>query len=257
MADLSSTTPQALPSPGPSLGALRFARVRLGLAVVVMLAGAFDVTRTQLEIHRSFPAFYSFDPAPIFYLAGAVGLALRWFWARYLAICFAVAIIAVNVFWGPTAKVLAIGLPFLALLAGPTMRALFEGRAGRLNRWAAELDRRVARLRLLFVAQSVVLALLFAAAGWLPRGALPLVAAAGLTLGGLVFQRTWAALAMAPIVVLEGALAVRSIGVELPSLALPAWSFPLTLLVACGVSLAVIAPMLRAFGRKLRGAEGG
>src|SRR5262249_26559805 len=139
------------------------ARVRQWLAAAILLVCAVHAIWWQVEVYRYFRSYYAFDPAPIFYLAGAVGLALRVFWARYLAICFAVAIVTIQL-WGPDPlPTLACGAMLVAILSGRTMRDLFEGRHGRLNRWAADVDRRVARLRILFIAQSVALALLFAA----------------------------------------------------------------------------------------------
>ena len=255
MADPIATTPDASPSTGPSRWKLVLARIRQWLAVAVLLFGAWDVGSAQLRMYASRWDALRADPAPLFYLAGGVGLALGMFWARYLAICFATAILAIDVFSARSSvSWLAAGLGFIALLSGRTMEGLFEGRTGRLNRWAAGVDHRVARLRLLFVAQSVVIGLIWAAASRLSPGARPLAVAATLTLGGLVLQRTWAALLLAPIIGLEACLAAQTVGVRIHFGAPPPWTFTATLFVACAVSLAVISPMLAAFARKLRGA---
>lgn len=252
MADRTSTSTEISLPAKPSRLVL-FAHVRRWLAVALMALGAVDMVRWQVH-HYQYHGHCSFDPAPIFYLAGAMGLALRVFWARYLSICFAVAMLSLRFFWGPdTVGWFAVGLPFIALLSGRSMWELFEGRAGRLNHWAADLDRRVARLRVLFVAQSIVLALLYAMGQRLSPGVVPLVVAAGLAIVGLVFQRTWAVLAIAPVIGLELCLAVRSIGAPIPVDDHLAWCFTAVLLVACAASLAVVSPLLWSFWRKLRG----
>ncbi|APR80813.1 Hypothetical protein A7982_06160 [Minicystis rosea] len=193
------------------------------------------------------------DPAPIFYTVGAVGLALRLFWARYLAICFAAAVLSVRVLCDGISEANLFALGIVVLLSGRSMQSLFEARAARLNHWATELDRRVTRLRMLFVAQAVAIGLIFGWGRWLSPGAVPLVGAAGLTIFGLVFQRTWGVLAIVPVIGLEACLAVRSTQVRLPLIAFPSWCFTAVLSVACAVSLAVIAPLLWALGQKLRG----
>jgi hypothetical protein len=247
MSDLTSTE--------PSRRQLVFATIRQWLAVAALAAEGARQVAWHVDVYRS-PYPYHFDPAPIFYLAGAVALALRVFWARYLAICFMSAIIAISFFWWPyPLPTIAGGLALIALLSGRTMRARFEGRAGRRNHWAAELDRRVARLRMLFVAQSIVMGLLFAPRLWLSPGVLPLVLAAGLALAGLVFQRTWAVLAIAPVIALEACLAARTIGVPMHVWNPPQWTLTAVLFIGCGVSLAVIFPMLQAFAQKVRRAE--
>lgn len=233
------------------------AYARLWLVAVILVINGVLLARWQIDVYLHYPYAYRFDPGPIFYLAGAVGLVLRLFWARYLAICFAAAITAVHFFCGPEPLItLAGGGVGIALLSGSTMRGLFEEKAARLNRWAAARDRRIDRLRLLFIAQSVVIGLLFAVRDGL-RGATVLVLVAGLTLGGLVLQRIWALLAIAPIILLEGWLAARTLVVDVPYLRMPVWSLAAVLLVACGVSLVVIAPLLRVVGQTLREPDAG
>jgi hypothetical protein len=135
------------------------------------------------------------------------------------------------------------------------MRSLFEDRAGGRNRWASALDDRVSRLRVLFVAQSAALAMLWAPGSSLSLIARPVTIAAGVALAGLVFQRTWGALLLVPALALEAYLACCAIGVKVHWGNPPAWSYPATLLVAIGVSLLVLAPFARAFARSLRRSE--
>lgn len=199
---------------------------------------------------------YRFDPAWLFYFAGATGLALRVFWARYLAICFCAAIMAITFFYGPTpAAAFAFGAPFIALLSGRTMRALFEERPGWLNRWANRLDARVARLRILFVAQSVVIALLWAANEQLSPFAVPLSIAASVSLVGLVLLQAWGALAVAPVLAAQIWVTAQGVGLHPHRGSPPGWVFSLVLFAACAATLVVIAPLLAACARSLRPAR--
>ena len=249
--DLLTTPTERAPSSSPPRHRIVITWLRLGLAMAILAVGA---VRVVVAAARAYP-HNELDPAPLFYLAGILGLGLRLFWARYLVICFVASITAIGVVWGsqPGATA-AVGLLLIASLSGRTMRALFEERAARMNRWAGQLDRRVGRLRLLFVAQSLGMGLLWAIGSRLSPSAVPLVVAAGVVLVGLVFQRTWAALAVAPVILLEGALAVKSFSATIPYSDLPSWVFGSILLLAVGVSLVVIAPLLWAIGQKLRSA---
>ncbi|MFO0617621.1 MAG: hypothetical protein U0414_33815 [Polyangiaceae bacterium] len=225
------------------------ARVRLWLAVLILSIGGVS------EFARQTGAFGEkvapLDPAWIFYLTGAVGLGLRVFWARYLAICFVVAISAITVFWGVEPLVAFAVAPFALLLAGRRMRALYEDHPGWMNRWAAKLDARIARLRVLFVAQAVAMGLIWAAHEGLSPIAWPLAISAGLALVGLVLQHTWAVVAIAPIIVLEASLAIAKAGVLVHRGAPPAWSFTAVLLTACAASAIVVAPLVAEFARRV------
>lgn len=245
--DLLTTPTDRAPSSSPPRHRIVITWLRLGLAMTMLAVGAARVVLAAVDAYPH----TDFDPAPLFYAAGILGLGLRLFWARYLVICFVASITAIRVVCGsePGAP-LVVGLVLIASLSGRTMRALFEERAARMNRWAGQLDRRVGRLRVLFVAQSVVMGLLWAIGSRLSPGAIPLVVVAGAVLVGLVFQRTWAALAAAPVILIEGALAVQGFGASASRSDLQAW----VLLLAVGVSFIVIAPLLWAIGQKLRSA---
>ncbi|HEY4118175.1 MAG TPA: hypothetical protein VGM56_09975 [Byssovorax sp.] len=232
----------------------RAAIARQALAALLLAAGCVTSTYRVVAAMRDGASFVdAFDPAPLFYVAGAVGLALGLFWARYLAICFAIAIGAVNFFWSPKGYLVApAGTLFVALLAGERMRARFEGKGGRGNRWSAALDARVGRLRSLFVAQALAIGMIFAARGHLPEAAsLVVVGVAGVALAGLVFHRTWAALLCAPAVAAEAWLAVASAHAELHLEKPPAWTFPAALGAACLASACVIAPLWIAIAAKV------
>ena len=253
MAELASHEAPGPTIPHVSPRRLLLARVRQWTAVVVLGLGAVAELSRQLQ-SWSTPS-YHFDPAWMFYFAGATGLALRVFWARYLAICFCSAIMAVTFFYGPTpASAFAFGVPFIALLAGRTMRALFEENPGWLNRWANRLDARVARLRVLFVAQSVAVGLLWAAGDRLSPLAMPLSVAAGVSLVGLVLLQVWGALAIAPLIAAQIYVATQSIGLHPHRGEPPGWAFTAVLFAACALSLVVIAPLLRASFLALRSA---
>lgn len=242
------------PSPDVGRGALLFARIRLWIGVAVLGLGAVGELSRQLQSWGT--RDHRFDPAWMFYFAGAAGLALRVFWARYLAICFCAAIMAITFFYGPFPFVaFAFGAPFIALLSGRTMRALFEDHPGWLNRWANRLDARVARLRILFVAQSVAIALLWAAGDRLSPLATPISIAAGASLAGLVLLRTWGALAVAPVLAGQLWLATESVGLHPHRGSPPGWAFSLALFAACAATLVVIAPLLVACVRALRPAR--
>ena len=232
----------------------RLAIVRQVLATLVLAVGAVTSTiRVAPSYLDGRPFWTALDPAPLFYLAGAIGLALGLFWARYLAICFAISICTVNFFWMQHGYVVsAAGALFVALLAGERMRARFEGNGGRWNRWVHDVDARIGRLRLLFVAQSLAIGQLFAARGYLPDvPSLVVVGHACVARAGLVFHRTWAALLIAPVLVAEAWLAYLSASADLNLVNPPAWSFPAALGVACVASAAVVAPLWIAIGSKL------
>jgi hypothetical protein len=228
--------------------------VRQWLAALLAAAGAFFDIKSQIWLIQNSTEPYELDPSPLFYVAAAIGLALRAFWARYLAICFAAAIITVKLFWfsDPIAPI-AVRLAFILLLSGASMRSLFEESAGGQSRWARNADERIGRLRLLFVAQAVALALIWAPGDHLSPIARPLAIAAGLVLAGLVLQQTWAALLVVPVVGLELYLASRSFGVRVHWGLPPAWSYPATLVATSILSLVVVSPFLRGFVRKLIG----
>lgn len=252
MADHAPLGQAQVPS-APPRWLMRLAHVRQWLAVALLTLGVLSVARSQVLFLRDLPlSHFDPDPAVLLYLAGAVGLAVRAFWARYLAICVALAILTIQVFWSAAWSVTVVtGLAFILLLSGPSMRSHFEDRPGQLHGWTAGLDQRIGRLRILFVAQSMALAML-----WVPGAALspigrPVTLLAGLALAGLVFQRTWGALLMPVILVAEVLLALLFGGLSLPWRAPPAWCFTLTLLAAAGTSAVVIAPFVRAFGQRL------
>jgi len=218
----------------------------------MLAVGGVTALRFQARLLAWPPRMYQLDPAPLFYFAGAVGLALRTFWARYLAICFASAIMAIAFLWSPDRfGVFATGFAMIALLSGKTMRAMFDERALRSTHWVADLDVRVHLLRYLFVWQAVALALLFAGRTKLSLVAGPTIVIAGLALAGLVFQRTWAVLLMTPALLLDVYLAATNIrslndlGAQLP------WGFPYLLFLSCWVSFVVLAPLLKAFIQRL------
>jgi hypothetical protein len=229
----------------------RLARVRQWVAVAFLAAGVVSVADAQIHLLRDAPAYHQHDPALFLYAAGALGLALRAFWARYLAICVAAAITTIQVVsgWRVSSSSLLM-LAFILLLSGRSMRGLFEGRAGARNRWAADLDRRIARLRVLFVAQSMVLGLVWAAAPDVSPIGRPLTLVAGLALAGLVFQRTWGALLLVPVLAAEIYLAAAAVRVG--------WGFapegclPALLVALSGLSAVLLAPLLRAFAERVR-----
>lgn len=229
----------------------RLARVRLWFAVLLLTIGGVTELSRQLSCWSD-PGF-RFDPAWLFYFAGAVGLGTRLFFARYLAICFASALAGVTFFFGPEPlAALAFPLPFIALLSGRRMRALFEDSPSRFNRWAAGVDRRVALLRVLFVSQSIVMGLLWASRDQLWSGAQGLATLAGVSLVGLVLQQTWGALAVAPVLVAEAWLGVVSASVRAHRGDPPEWLFTTVFLAMVAVSWLVVAPLLVGFARRVR-----
>jgi hypothetical protein len=232
---------------------LILARVRQWIAVALLTYGAVVMSAREIKSLIAQPlASYDFDPAALFYLAGAIGFAVRAFWARYLAICFAIALLTLDVFWRDPASVWsAFGVGAILLVSGRSMRALFEQRDSRLNRWATVVDARIHRLRGLFIAQAIALAMLWAAGSTLSTIARPLTLVAGLAIGGLVFQRAWGALLLAPVLAGEAYLAVLAFGQKVHLGDPPAWAFPAVLLAVVIVSLAVLAPFLRGVAGKL------
>jgi hypothetical protein len=246
-----------LDRPGPSdphRGFVVFARVRQALAVLGLAVGAVMLGHRELTMLSTNPHGYVFDPAALFYAVGAVGLALGWFWSRYLVLCLVAAISVIQFAFFASWPSLAGRLAFMALLVGPTMRRLFDEREGRLNHWTAVLDGRVARLRVLFVAQAIAIGLVFAARDVLPAVAVPAVIIGGLALAGLVFQQTWAALVITLVIALEGSVALSMRGLAVRYGADAAMRISAFTLAACAVSLIVLAPLLAAFVRKLRAA---
>lgn len=229
----------------------RLARVRLWFAVLLLSIGGVSELSRQLAAWSE--PHSRFDPAWLFYFAGALGLGVRLFFARYLAICFACAIAGVTFFYGPEPlAAFAFPLPFIALLSGRRMRAIFEESPGRFNRWAAGVDRRIALLRALFVAQSIVMGLLWASRDQLWSGAQALTVAAGVSIVGLVLQQTWGALVVAPVLVAETWLGVVSASVRAHRGDPPEWVFTTVLLAMAGISWLVLGPLLAGFVRRVR-----
>jgi hypothetical protein len=230
------------------------ARVRQWAVVAFLGWGAIEEGRANIDIDKLFAhpeGLFDYDPAMFLYLVGAIGLAVRAFWARYLAICFLVALLTVDVFWRhPLSTYSAFRVGFILLLSGHSMRVLFEQRESGLNRWATAGDARIHRLRGLFIAQSIALAMIWAPASLSPI-AHPLTLVAGLALAGLVFLRTWGALLLAPILAAEAYLATLTFTHKVHWGDPPAWAFPATLLAAVFVSLLVLAPFLRGMVRNL------
>jgi hypothetical protein len=227
--------------------------VRLVLAIALLILGATPLLSSQAWMIAS-PRFRpdQLDPAILFYGVGAVALGLRVFWARYLVICFATALLSMACLWRPSPIGLLTNVALVALLSGPSMRALFEERTPDPRRWAATLDPRVQGLRVLFIVQSVALAILFGARPQLSSAAGPTVVLAGVAIAGLVFQRTWAVLCMTAALGLEAYVGVTAMGGRVQVAADVPWAIPALLLMACGGSLIVLAPFQRAIWRQLR-----
>jgi len=154
------------------------------------------------------------DPAtPAFLLLALLGVGLRLFWGRYLAICFSTVLFVAHspsFYWyfqdGIPARELLMPLGHLAvilLLSGKSMAAFYEQRPSRFNRWAGA-DPRITRLRFLILCQALFLG--FAYAGK-PMGDVHLAAIlvlGGFGLLGLVFLKTWSLVALAVTMLLEG-----------------------------------------------------
>lgn len=247
-----ATTAADTPPPGLSRRRRLFANARLAVVVSAFLVGAGAVVWSQVDLYLAHTRPFRVDPAPFFYLTAAIGLACRAFWARYLTISFAAALTSLNVVFGPMPLASAAGgLAFVALLSGPTMRDLFDARPSPKNGWAVATDARVTRLRALFVCQAVAIAFL-----WYHDGVPAAVtAAACIALAGLAFHRTWAVLMLVPVLVFEACVGL-GLGVgpgpaSWPN-ALTPWAYGATLVVAASVSFALVAPLLWAFGKKMR-----
>jgi hypothetical protein len=234
------------------------AHVRRWIVVTFLVIGAVVTAQRQVVALLDPAASWELDPAWALYLAGAVGFAVRAFWARYLAICFMVALLTLDVFWRSVDASSVTLLAFILLISGPSMRRLFEDRPDGGGRWGRGGDRRIGLLRVLFVAQAVALALLWGAgARHLPL-VRPLALAAGLPLAGLAFQRTWAALLAVPLLAAEAWLALWAFGVDKVHWGTPpAWAFPVTLLATVAASAVVLGPFVRGFVRALGRGEPG
>jgi hypothetical protein len=234
---------------------LVLAHVRQWVAVAFLGWGAIAEWRAHIDIEKLFAhpeTLRDQDPAVLLYLVGAIGLAVRAFWARYWAICILYALLTVHLFWGEVlTQATAFHVGFILLLSGHSMKSLFEQRESTLNRWGTEVDARIHRLRGLFIAQSIALALIWAPGSTLSPIARPLIVVAGLALAGLVFQRTWGALLLLPVLAVEAYLATLTFGQRVHWGDPPAWAFPATLLAGVVVSLAVLTPFLRGIVRTL------
>jgi hypothetical protein len=175
------------------------------LVAIAILAIAFAGYLWQ---HRCWPAGLLRDPATIFYPLMLVGLALRQFWARYLVLCFCAGIFGMRLAAGQLPPLALIGLgSLIALLTGATMRALFEGRTTRWNRWAATA-RATGRLKLAMVSQALALGVLWPTLFAHPLHAVALVLALGGTLA-LITQRGWSLLPLLGACAAEAVLALR------------------------------------------------
>jgi len=211
------------------------ARVRHLLALLAVAAAA-----SIWLLRHGDTASLAQDPAtPVFYALSLVGLAFRWFWARYLVLGFAGAMLAIDLsagLWLAAAGSTAL----ITLLVGPGMRALFEGRATRLNRWA-RAHPLIERIKPLFLAQAVALGLLYAYRAPLdaPVAIVLTLALGGLGLIGLVWHRVWGVLLLLPALVLEATAAAAGFGV-----CGVGWRAPLMIWIAVAASLLLLLPLL-------------
>jgi hypothetical protein len=211
------------------------ARARFVLALLaVAAAGTIWLSR------HADPGSLAEDPAtPAFYALSLIGLCFRWFWARYLVVGFASAMLAIGIsagLWLSAAGSAAL----VALLVGPSMRALFEGRATPLNRWA-RAHPAIDRIKSLFLTQAVALGLLYAYRGQFqaPVTLGLTIALGGLGLVGLVWHRAWAVLLLLPALALEALVAIDGVG----ACGVP-WRAPLMVWIAVAVTLFLLFPLL-------------
>lgn len=238
------------------------ARIRQIVACCMLAAAAgFFFYRWGTVSLQNGPRFW-LDPAVVFYPLALIGLSLRFFWARYLTLCFAISMFAIKLAFGGLGNLellpTAAGALFVLLLSGESMRQLFDERPGRFNRWVG-VSAQVHRLRWLILAQSVSLGLIWGLHfefGWIALGVAGL-AAAGLL--GMVFQKTWG-LALLGLATL-GELGVTAlIGLEL-SRASPDHASPQALpvlgllIVLALLSAALMTPFWIRFVARLRGAQ--
>jgi len=154
------------------------------------------------------------DPAtPVFILLSMVGVGLRLFWGRYLAICFSAVLLLVHaprLFWffqdelAASEWLIPLGrVAVILLLSGSSMAAFFEQRpSSRHNRWAGA-DPRVVRLRYLVLAQALFLGFFYAARPMVDEMMVAILFVGGMGLLGLTFLKTWSLLALAGAMVLE------------------------------------------------------
>ncbi len=183
------------------------------LRLVLALAAVGIAFALYLYSARACPRSLLRDPATLLYPLMLVGLALRLFWARYLVLCFCTGIFGMSLAAGQLHALSLLGLASLAaLLAGPGMRALFEGRPTRLNLWAAPA-RTTGRLKLAMLGQSLALGVLWPTVLLHPLRAYPLHALAlGLALVGvlaLIAQRGWSLFPLLAACAVEAVLALR------------------------------------------------
>lgn len=229
-----------------------FSWIRLCLVVLLVVLAAANYFMHMA--HR--PLALLHDPSTLLYPVAILGLSLRLFWARFLTICYVVGLAVMQSAWAFADPRLVTGaLVVVLLLAGEPMRAMFEGRSGRYNRWADRIAH-VEPLKRVFILQSVALAVLFPAAQ-IADATVGLLAAtlvlASLGVIGLVFQRAWALVALAAAAGLEAWVAATTLG-ELASTGrfaeCPATPWPeLAVGVAATGSLLVLAPF---FGDMIR-----
>jgi hypothetical protein len=232
------------------------ARVRQVIAflLVAVAAGHFFIYYFSTAVagdHRQW-----LNPAVIFYPLALLGLGLRLFWGRYLAICFAASMFAIHLLLGRIGwPAVAGGAFFILLLSGRSMRQFFDERPGRFNRWAG-VEERVYRLRWLILAQSVALGLFWALHFELGLPAVAVVAVASAGLLGMVLQKVWGMVLLGLATLGEAGL-TAALGFELARMpadylthrALPILA-ALVLLVA--TSLVLMAPFWLRFFRQLR-----
>jgi hypothetical protein len=202
------------------------------------------------------------DPAAtLLYPIGVAGLALGIFWARYFVICFCASLAAIRLAgadwygaWSQPWLWLQVGGPLLlaGLLVGPSMRRRFEGRGAWLNRWGELLESRLdLQLRLLIVAQSVALGLVYGWRGLAPTTAGAVVGLGALALLGLLLLRTAALLPLAAAFVAEGVF-LADLLAQPQVTSHDATVMPLVLGAALLGSVIASAPLLRKAARLLR-----
>jgi hypothetical protein len=237
------------------------ARIRQIIACCMLAAAAGYFFLHYISVFPSHGPRHWLDPAVIFYPLALIGLSLRFFWARYLTICFAISMFSIKlVFGGPSNLELlptAAGALFVLLLSGESMRRLFDERPGRFNSWVG-VSAQVHRLRWLILAQSVALGLFWGLhfeLGWMALGVVGL-AATGLL--GMVFQKTWG-LALLGLATL-GELGVTAfLGLELsrmPADYVTPQALPIlgVLAALALISCVLMTPFWIRFAARLRGA---